>query len=97
MNAWKLEAGRHITTPDGTFYLTYGRTTDGSNAPRFRDPAELDRIARQVAALPELLAALQDLVIQSEDYVLSNGKRKVDREQFAATVREARAAMEAAK
>jgi hypothetical protein len=58
MNTWKLEAGRCITTPDGTFSLTYGRTTDGSNAPLFRDFCKLDEIARQVAVLPELIRAL---------------------------------------
>ncbi len=58
MSAWKLQAGRCITPPDGTFHLTYGSKA-GSNEPLFRDFGKLDAIARQVAVLPELTAALQ--------------------------------------
>ncbi len=67
MSAWKLQAGRSITTPDGTFHLAYFRTTDGSNAPLFRDPAKLDAIARQVAALPELMAASVAMLAALQD------------------------------
>ena len=55
---WNLEAGRNIETPSGTFFLTYGRE-EGTSAPLFRGPTELDAIARAVAALPDLLAALE--------------------------------------
>jgi len=58
MNAqWILGGGRNIETPEGTFYLTYGSDSNGN--PRFRDFVLLDKIARQVALLPELLKALE--------------------------------------
>lgn len=55
---WSLEDGRCIVTPDGRFNLTYG-TEKGSGLAMFPNFCKLDRIAQQVAALPELLAALQ--------------------------------------
>jgi hypothetical protein len=55
---WSLEDGRCIVTPDGRFNLTYG-TEKGSGRAMFPNFCKLDRIAQQVAALPELLAALQ--------------------------------------
>lgn len=54
---WNLQAGRNIETPDGTFYLTYNVSSNG--APDFRNFVRLDAIARQVAALPELIEALK--------------------------------------
>lgn len=57
---WTLSAGRTITTPNGSFYLTYGKDKYGN--PHYRDFCELDRIAQQVAALPDLLAIFKRLV-----------------------------------
>ena len=58
---WSLEDGRCIVTPDGRFNLTYG-TEKGSGRAMFPDFCKLDRIAQQVAALPELLAACESLM-----------------------------------
>jgi hypothetical protein len=55
---WVLGGGRNIETPDGTFYLSYG--TDKNGKPHFKDFVKLDAIARQVAALPELIEALKE-------------------------------------
>lgn len=57
--SWTLDAGRTIHTPSGDFYLTYG--TDRAGNALFRDFCELDTIAHQVAALPDLLAALESI------------------------------------
>jgi len=57
---WKLSAGRNIETESGEFYITYGKDRYGN--PVFRDFVELDRNARLIAAAPELLDALQDLL-----------------------------------
>lgn len=57
---WQLQAGRNIVTPSGTFYLTYGADKNGH--PNFPDFVKLDRIAHQVAALPELIEALDQIV-----------------------------------
>jgi hypothetical protein len=66
MNAqWILGGGRNIETPEGTFYLTYGSDSNGN--PHFKDFAKLDAIARQVSALPELIAALEWALSQVED------------------------------
>ena len=62
---WNLQAGRNIETPDGTFYLTYGKDKCGN--PHFKDFVKLDAIARQVAALPELIAALEWALSQVDD------------------------------
>lgn len=61
---WNLQAGRNIETPDGTFYLTYNVCSNGG--PEFRNFVRLDNIARQVAALPELIEALENLVKADE-------------------------------
>lgn len=57
-HTWTLSEGRTITTPDGEFYLAYGKEA-GSNRPKFQNFAKLDKIAHQVAAIPELLEALE--------------------------------------
>ena len=57
---WQLEAGRCIKTESGDFNLAYG-TEKSTGIPRFRSPTELDRIAQAIAALPDLLAALENL------------------------------------
>ena len=54
---WNLLAGRCIETPDGMFYLAYGKDKGGN--PHFRDFVKLDKIAYQVAALPQLVEALE--------------------------------------
>jgi len=59
MERWILEPGRTIRTPDGSFYLTYGKDKHGN--PLFKDFCKLDAIAHQVAALPELLAEITRL------------------------------------
>jgi hypothetical protein len=66
MNAqWILGGGRNIETPEGTFYLTYGSDSNGN--PHFRDFVLLDKIARQVALLPEFLAALEAVNTYEDD------------------------------
>jgi len=68
MNAqWILGGGRNIETPEGTFYLTYGSDSNGN--PHFRDFVLLDKIARQVALLPELLDTLAMALDASENCI----------------------------
>lgn len=55
---WTLEPGRNFSTQSGTFYLTYGRDKNTS-LPHFSSPTELDANARAIAAVPELLEALE--------------------------------------
>lgn len=54
---WNILAGRCIETPDGVFYLAYSADKYGN--PYFRDFVKLDKIAYQVAALPQLVEALE--------------------------------------
>jgi hypothetical protein len=51
--AWTVEAGRSIVTPDGHFYLTYGRD-DKTSAPHYRDFCKLDDIAASMPLLPQI-------------------------------------------
>lgn len=44
---WKLEAGRNIVTPSGTFFLSYGKDKHGN--PYFKDFVELDNNAALIA------------------------------------------------
>jgi hypothetical protein len=60
---WTLEAGRSIVTPSGSFYLSYG--SDKTGKPNFPNFCELDANARLIAAAPEMLAALNDIVSAS--------------------------------
>lgn len=83
---WNLQAGRNIETPDGTFYLSYGSDSNGN--PHFKDFVKLDAIARQVAALPELIEALELCERALE-------VRDAEAEEFAA--KNARAALAKAK
>jgi hypothetical protein len=64
---WTLSAGRSITTPGGTFYLTYG-SDPKSGKPNYPDFCELDRIARAISHLPELCTALDALVATPTGY-----------------------------
>jgi hypothetical protein len=50
---WTLEAGRNFITPDGEFYLSYGKDKHGN--PKFKNFCALDANARLIAAAPELL------------------------------------------
>jgi hypothetical protein len=87
MNAqWILGGGRNIETPEGTFYLTYGSDSNGN--PQFRDFVLLDKIARQVALLPELLEALK---------LCERALEERDSEAEAFAVKNARALLEKAK
>lgn len=87
-NKWILGGGRNIETPEGTFYLTYGSDSNGN--PHFRDFVLLDKIARQVALLPELLDALQSLASHAEDFA-----SELSADHYA--VKEARAVIAKAK
>jgi hypothetical protein len=51
----------------------------------------MDQLLAAITERDALAAVLLDLVVMSEGYVLSDGKRTLDRGQFAAGVREARA------
>ncbi len=71
---WTADGGREVKTPDGTFYLAYGRD-EKTSAPHYRDFCKLDEIARAMPLLPaapDLLAALQCLIVEIE-YLTEDG------------------------
>ena len=94
---WTLGAGRTITTPDGEFYLGYGKES-GSNRPKFQDFAKLDEIARQVVAIPDLLEALERLQnIGDTAYSILYREYPEEAERFKQDSLKARAAIAKAK
>ena len=60
---WKLEAGRSFQTQGGNFFLSYGKDRYG-NPNWTASFCELDANAALIAAAPELLTALTDLLNQ---------------------------------
>ncbi len=62
---WKLDSGRRIITPSGTFFLSYGKDQRGHVG--FKDFCELDRNAHLVAACPELYQLAQTVAAGNTD------------------------------
>lgn len=89
---WKLDSGRRIITPSGTFFLAYGKDKHG-NA-EFRDFCELDRNAHLVAAAPELLEALGNLLSYAEDAASDADERPGCINQARAAIAKARGGYE---
>ena len=58
---WILQGGRSFRTQGGQFYLAYS-TLKTTGEPSFKDFVELDANARLIAAAPELLAALHEML-----------------------------------
>lgn len=63
---WVLEAGRNIKTSSGTFYISYGRE-ERTGRPYFSDFCELDANAALIAAAPDMLDALKQIIEDIED------------------------------
>jgi hypothetical protein len=89
---WELEAGRTLRTRSGTFYLTYG-TEPKTGKWSFDSPTELDANARLIAAAPDMLEALEDVLLMLQDMPTeryATGADKPMRERVHAIIRKAR-------